>query len=313
MKKIKQSLLAFFLMMVLVITACPVAAVEDDGVDTATFVANGATVASSRIIEGEVTLAAAPKTVSGFCGWRATVGDKTLFLPAGAVLTDLSGDVTFEAVTVSFVTDTGGSVRLRDEQVALRFTSTIQTADYEALAEVAGGKDKIAFGTYIVPSRYVTEAGGVFTIEALRKKGRTKRVDVPATAFYRTTATTSTIAGSVGNILKGNYTLEYTGVGYMKITYTDGSEGIVYAEYNQKNNSCSILKTVLTAYNDRDESYGNLVVESTGSTHSPYTNTELALMRSFLDKVVLVGHDAKYNYFVLNTKYYTSPWKITFS
>ena len=36
-------------------------------------------------------------------------------------------------------------------------------------------------------------------------------------------------------------------------------------------------------------------------------------MRAFLDKVVMVGHDSKYNYFVLPTEYYKSPWKITFS
>ena len=70
---------------------------------------------------------------------------------------------------------------------------------------------------------------------------------------------------------------------------------------------------MLGAYNDRDESYGNLIVEKTGSTHSPYTNTEIKMMKMFLDKVVLVGHDMKYNYFVLYTNYYESPWKITFS
>ena len=78
-------------------------------------------------------------------------------------------------------------------------------------------------------------------------------------------------------------------------------------------NSRSILETILGAYNDRDESYGNLVLEKTGSTHSPYTNTEIAMMRAFLDRVVLVGHDMQYNYFVLPTGYYESPWKITFS
>ena len=299
-----------FLVLSLCLCAIPVHA--DDGTGVATFMVGDRTVSTATITDGAATLAKAPGTVAGFCGWQATVNGENVFLPAGAVCTGLSGNVTFEAVSVGFVTDTGCSVRLLDEQVGLRFTSTLNTADYELLAAAAGGKDKIGFGTYITPARYITETLGVFTVEALVKNGRSY-LDVPAGEFYKTTATTSTIAGSVGEIRKGNYTLEYSGVGYLKITYTDGSVGTVYADYNQTNNSCSILRTVLDAYNDRDESYAYLVVESIGSTHSPYTRKELSLMRDFLDQVVLVGHDTQYRYFVLSTEYYDSPWKITYS
>ncbi|MBE6655876.1 MAG: hypothetical protein E7609_03260 [Ruminococcaceae bacterium] len=311
MKMKKRSFFLWMLVLSLILCAFPVTA--DDGVGTASFMVDGRKVSTAPITNGSVTLVNAPGTVAGFCGWQGVVNGENVFLPAGAVCTGVTGDVTFHAVSASFVTDTGCSVRLRDNQVSLRFTSTINTADYEALAAILGGKDKISFGTYIVPARYVTDAMGEFTLEALAAKGRTQYIDVPATAFYKTTETTSTIAGSVGNILKGNYTLEYSGVGYMKLTYTDGSVGTVYAAFNQTNNSRSILLTILDAYNDRDESYDNLVLESIGSTHSPYTNTQLSLMRDFLDQVVLVGHDSKYNYFVLPTAYYTSPWKITFS
>lgn len=309
-KNMKRRSLLFLLVFALCVCAFPVMA--DDGIDTARFLVGDRTVSTATITDGTVKLAKAPATVAGFCGWQATVNGEDVFLPAGATCTGVMGDVTFTAVSVGFVTDTGCSVRLRDEQVALRFTSTINTADYEAVAAAAGGKDKISFGTFIVPARYITETKGIFTLEALAKNGR-NYLDVPAGAFYKTTATTSTIAGSVGEIRKGNYTMEYSGVGYMKITYTDGSVGTVYAEYNQTNNSRSILRTVLSAYNDRDESYPNLIVESIGSTHSPYTLKELSLMRDFLDQVVLVGHDLQYRYFVLPTEYYVSPWKITYS
>ena len=308
----KHSLLLLILALVLCLTALPVAA--EDGAPTATFTLNGSTTyATLPVTDGSVTLLKTPNTLSGFCGWQAEIDGKTVFLPAGATCTGLTGDVTFKAVTASFVTDTGCSVRLRENQVGLRFTSTLVTADFEKIVALAGGRDKVSFGTYIVPSRYVTDAQGVFTLEALAQAGRTMYIDVKAGAFYKTTETTSTLAGSVSGILKGNYTMEYTGRGYMKITYTDGSVGTVYADYNQTNNSRNILTTVLDAYNDRDESYGNLIVEKIGSTHSPYTNTEIAMMRAFLDKVILVGHDMQYNYFVLPTEYYESPWKITFS
>lgn len=312
MKKIKFSLFALFLMFAIVLTSVPVLA--DDGLDTASFMVGDRVVSTTPIVGGSVAMAKVPGTAPGFCGWTTTVGERTIFLPAGAVCHDLpEGDVVFTAVTASFVTDPSCSIRLKDDQVALRFTSTIVTEDYEKLVAIAGGKDKVAFGTYIVPKRYVTDASGNFTLEALAKVGHTKYIDVPAWAFFSTTSTTSTIAGSVARIKRGNYTLDYTGIGYMKITYSNGAEGTVYASYNQKQNSFNILRTVLKAYNDRDESYGNLVVEATGSTHSPYTLTELGIMQKFLDRVVLVGHDADYNYFVLKTAYYNSPWQITFS
>lgn len=308
----KRSLLLFFLVIVLCLSAIPVAA--EDGVSKATFTLDGTTVYGTRqVTDGSVKLFSVPASVAGFCGWQAEINGETVFLPAGAVCEGITGDITFKAVTAKFVTDTGCSVRLRDNQVGLRFTSTIVTADYEKLIALVGGVDKVQLGTYIVPSRYVTDASGYFTLETLAQKGHELYIDVPARAFYKRTETTSTIAGSVSEIKKGNYTMEYTGRGYMKLTYTDGTVGTVYSEYNQTNNSRSILRTVLGAYNDRDESYGNLIVEKIGSTHSPYTNTEIKLMRSFLDRVVLVGHDMEYNYFVLPTDYYESPWKITFS
>ena len=306
----KGRLLLFVL--ALFICLCAIPAQAGDDVYTATFVVGDGTVSTLSVADGSVALPEAPAESVGFCGWQGTLHGENVFLPAGATCTGISEDVTFQAVFVDFKTDTGCSVRLLEEQVALRFTSTIALDDYEALAVAVGGKDKIGFGTYIVPSYYVTNAGGVFTLEALAANGMHKYIDVEAGAFYKKTETTATVAGSVKNILKGNYTLVYTGIGYMKITYTDGSVGTVYAEYNQKRNSHSILKTVLGAYNDRDDSYGNLVTENDVNTHSPYTDTELSLMRDFLDKVVLVGHNLKYEYFVLPTEHYVSPWTITY-
>ena len=310
MKKMKL-LAALLLALVLCLSAIPVAA--DDGVDTVTFMAAGSVYHTAEIQDGKVTLAPTPAFVAGFVGWKAVISDKTVFLPAGAECTGLSGDVTFEPVTVAFSTDEGCSVRLREEQVALRFTSSISVADYENLVALLGDRSQVVLGTYIVPKEYVVDAGGRFTLEALASVGHTKRVDVPATGFYKVGTTTATIAGSVTNIRRGNYTLEYTGIGYMKITFSNGTVKTVYADYNHSKNSASILRTVLAAYNDRDESYGNLIIEETGSTHSPYTNTQLALCRKFLDSVVMVGMDNQYNYFAYKAGYYTSPWHIEYA
>lgn len=304
--KRKLWLLPLLLALVLTLTAIPVLA--DDGTDTATFMLGTTTVSQTTIQNGSVKLPSAPIGAVGFVGWTASVGDRTIFLPAGASCGGLSGDVTFAAVTVSYATDEGCSVRLRDDFVALRFTSTIATADYNRLVLLAGGKEKISFGTYIVPAKYVSYTNSIFTLEALDANGFEKYIDVPAGDFYKSNETSSVIAGSVGHIRKGNYTLEYTGRGYMKVTYQNGETRTVYSDY--KYASYSITRAVLSAYNDRNETYENLIVEPSGSTHSPYTDTQLKLCRDFLDQIVMVMHDTKYQYFAYTKGYYTSPWKI---
>lgn len=309
MKKSKIAIISLLLAFILCLGAVPVGAVEA----TATFVVDGLTVGTAPVSGGRVTLAPVPSIAKGFVGWTATVNGETVLLPAGAVCTGVSEDVTFTAVTVSFVTDEGCSVRFLEGQVALRFTSTIALADYQRLVALTGSAENVSFGTYIVPEKYISTTQGRFTLEHLASKGFTKYVDVPAGSFYATTDTTATIAGSVGNILKNNYTLSYSGIGYMKLTYTNGTTSTVYAEFNQIKNSRNVLKTVLAAYNERDVKYDNLVIEGEHSTHSPYTNTELALCRDFLDKVVMVKHNEKYEYFAYPGGYYKSPWKITYT
>lgn len=303
----KKFFLPFFLALVFCISAVPVAASE--GTDVAIFNSNGQTVSSVAIEGGAVTMPSAPITTGVFVGWTATVNGATILLPEGATLEGLAGDVTFEAVSVSFATSKKTSVRLRDGFVALRFTSDIATADYERLVNLLGGSDKMSFGTYIVPSKYVTYANKVFTLEAMAAKGITQYIDVPASDFYKIDNGVSTVAGSVGNIRRGNYTLTYAGRGYMKINYTNGEIRTLYAAYEYS--AHSMTDAVLSAYNDRNESYSNLIIESSGSTHSPYTNTQLQMCREFLDKIVMIEHDEKFQFSPLSKGYYVSPWKIS--
>lgn len=303
----RKFLLPFFLALVFCISAVPVSA--SGGTDVAIFKSNGQMVSSVVIEGGAVTMPSAPITTGVFVGWTATVNGETILLPEGATLDGLVDDVTFEAVSVSFATSKKSSVRLRDGFVALRFTSDIVTADYERLATLLGGGDKISFGTYIVPSKYVTYANKVFTLEAMAAKGVTQYIDVPAGDFYKIDNGVSTVAGSVGNIRKGNYTLSYTGRGYMKLIYTNGETRTLYAAYEYS--AHSMTDVVLAAYNDRNESYSNLIVEPSGSTHSPYTNTQLQMCREFLDQIVMIEHDAKYQFAPFSTGYYVSPWKIS--
>jgi len=302
----RRILLPIFLALVLCFSVIPASA---SVLNVAIFKLGDQTLSSVAVESGTVTLPAAPPAAEGFVGWTATVGGETVFLPAGATCDGISGEVVFTAVTMGFSTSTQSSVRLRDGDVALRFTSDIVKADYERLVSLLGGSNKISFGTYIVPSKYVSYANNVFTIEAMEKKGITQHIDVSASAFYKETDTTLTIAGSVGKIRKGNYTMEYTGRGYMKVAYTNGEKRTVYADYTYT--SHSITDVVLAAYNDRNESYTNLIGEPSGSTHSNYTETQLKMCRDFLDKIVMIMHDENYHFSPYKAGYYTSPWKIS--
>lgn len=302
----RKILLPIFLALVLCFSVIPVSAAA---LDVAIFKLDDRTLSSVTADNGAVTLPDAPVTASGFVGWSATVNGQTVFLPAGATCSGIRGEVTFNAVTVAFSTNEESSVRLRDNDVALRFTSDVSKADYERLVALVGGASKVVFGTYIVPAKYVSYAGNIFTLEALEKKGIAQYIDVPAYAFYQETDTTLTVAGSVGKIRKGNYTMEYTGRGYMKVTYTNGETRTLYSDYRYK--AHSITDVVLAAYNDRNESYTNLIVEPSGSTHSNYTETQLKMCRDFLDKIVMIMHDDQYRFYPYKAGYYTSPWKIS--
>lgn len=301
-------LLCFALALVCCITALPAFATEGPQV---TFQIQDEVVTTKTAVDGKVTLPSAPTTVTGFIGWGAEINGQRVFLPENAVYEGVNGPMTFTAVIADFSTNKGSSVRFEEDSIGIRFTSNIARKDYENLILWAGGKDKVVFGTYIAPTKYLADTKYVFTVEALTAKGHTY-LDVVANDFYTTDEDSLTVAGSISKMRNEHATLEFTGIGYMKVTYTSGEIRTVYALYNRTNNSANVLQTVLAAYNDRNEDYSNLVMEGDDATHSPYTLHELTLCREYLDKIVMVGHDAKYNYFALPTNYYKTPWIITF-
>lgn len=317
MTKTKVSLLSFLLAIVCLLSAVPVMAEQAPTVQF-TYSYGGQTIpCGEKTAEGgQVTMPDAPEVLTGFVGWYAEIDGEAHLLPARGVCTAITGDTVFTAITVDFVTDKGASVRLRDGDVALRFTSSLSIASYDALTAIVG-KQSVSFGTYIVPLSYVKKE---FTLQALAAGGYTQYLDVPAGAFYAANDTHLTVAGSVGHILYDHYTLKYTAIGYMKVKYTDGTEGTVYAAYDRNKNQASVAKTVLLAYEDRSAEPTDVnkyaVATPSGTSYSRYTTEELALCEDFLDKIALVGFgldaNKKYQYFVYKTNYYVSPWSVSY-
>ncbi|MBQ9773269.1 MAG: SGNH/GDSL hydrolase family protein [Clostridia bacterium] len=89
----------------------------------------------------------------------------------------------------------------------------------------------VAFGTLIVPEDYLTD-GTEFTVEALEAAGK-KYLNVEAThgAYFKVDddASTTHFVGSIVNILDGNETRPFAGIGYVKATLMTGAEYYFYS------------------------------------------------------------------------------------
>ena len=183
------------------------------------------------------------------------------------------------------------------------------------------GKANVKLGTYIMPEYYLTKTGEIFDLEHLAANNAHKYLDVPAKKFYKTDAAnkTATIAGSVSHVLEKNRSLDFTACGYMKLTYTNGATETFYADYIYAETKHNLADRVFDAYNDRKESYPNLIPYIEGkvehgksSSHSPYTIEELDLMKKVMDSVAYVMRVYANPWEYINEKsdYYVSPWLI---
>ena len=318
MKKVFPKLLVLLLTFSLLLSGASVFAA------TVTFVAEEKVVETVTPTDGSVTMPDAPLVKNGmFVGWYGTLNGKKFLLPAGAELADVNKNLTVTAATVYYVTDAKGTLRIKDDDLGLRFTSTISTADYERLVSYAGEKN-VSVGTYIIPKFYLTYVDGKFDLDVLAKRGYEKYLEIPAETFYSVDkkAGTSVVAGSVCKVLEENRSLDLGGCGYLKLTYTNGESARFYAEFNQSNNVFNLACVAREAYNDRNEKYPNLIRTEYGSyeSHSMYTEKELHTIQAMLDSVVFVSYriekdpvTGSYTYFNHMGTHYKSPWIVTVS
>ncbi|MBO5755729.1 MAG: hypothetical protein J6W28_02545 [Clostridia bacterium] len=288
-----------------------------------TFEAEGRLVQTVEAVGGEVTLPAAPTVMEGqFVGWSGTLNGEKFLLPPGAVLTGVMADLTVTAETFYFVTNTNASVRIKDGDLGLRFTSVLSTEDYDRLIALVGA-DRLSLGTYIMPDHYLKVSGHKFDLAHMAQFGVEKYLDIPAKKFFATDTEnkTATIAGSICQLLEKNRSLDFCGCGYMKLTYTNGETKTFYADFVYAETKHNLAEVVFKAYNDRKESYPNLIPyiqgtieHATFSTHSPYTVEQLDLMKALMNTIVYVNYLLKephYEYINEPSAYYVSPWLIS--
>ena len=275
---------------------------------------------------GKVVLPEAPAYADGriFLGWYAQEQNgQKVFLPAGADYAP-QGSVSFEAIAVRMETAGKGSARVAGQEVGVRFTSEIRRADYEKLA-LRLGRENFSFGTYIVAAEYLAGTKNVFTPEALAAAGYDRYIDVPTTGYYEKTNSAYVWAGSVTAIRPGNYTREYAGIGYISLTYTDGTSARILCPFSAKKHVQMASETVLMSYEDRSIYYDYLILDENGTSHSCYTAEQLAVLKNYLDDCVSIRFRSKnseekkqdatacFVYYLQGGKYYQSPWVLSSS
>ena len=206
-----------------------------------------------------------------FVGW----GAEGVLLPGGAAYAP-SGDVTLTALFLDI--RTRAEVRLGDKK-GIRFLTELDRADWEMLRTYTDP----ALGTLIAPKSYVEAADGVLTPAALAAAGKTKYLNATADDFYAKTDTVCTLSGSVVALKSKNLTLDYVGAGYVKITYTNGTEAFVTAPPSA---AVTPYGQALAAHGDRTEAADATHTHQVGDRYSPYTAEELRYFSNILSGCV---------------------------
>ena len=184
------------------------------------YVTEGATVAAPgvAVVDGKTVI-----------GW--TAGDVTY--AAGATMT-LTESVVLEPVTITApATSTVADFKLAasEADLAMRFTSSMSIADYEALAALG----TVELGMLITPAAYVAKAGS-FTKEALDGIGATNGayVDVAVNGYYDKTETDYIFAGSLKGFSATTLAKNpaFASVLYATVTTAEGDTFTVYGTFN---------------------------------------------------------------------------------
>lgn len=143
-------------------------------------------------------------------------------------------------------TEQKNSIRL-SEAAGLRFATKIDLALVEQLYALldAGDLADVTFGTLIAPADYVN---GEFTMDALKGAGK-KFLTVEATrdkyfSFDEDESTTHFV-GSIVDILEQNISRDFSGRGYVTVTFKMGGSVTLYSTVMHSNDVQSVAQRVL--------------------------------------------------------------------
>lgn len=182
-----------------------------------------------------------------------------------------------KTITVAFVEMgmvNGASVRL-DDPTGLRFSTQIKGSHLTALQNVNAN---LSFGTLIAMASDIT-TDGVVNYEALTRDCAVKKLDVLSTV-NASVGNYTQFNGAVVGIKQGNLNKQFTGRGYMVVTYADGSTLTLYATV--ADNARSVVEVVNMALADVNSLATGLYQNAVSGGYSRYDADDISVLNGFI-------------------------------
>lgn len=189
------------------------------------------------------------------------IGGKTYEIPLSAYLPSLN--------EIDVNTLEGVSIRLNDPN-GMRWITSVDAHDYAALKkwQSFGTLASIEIGTII--GRTNDLGSNALTLDLVDGAKFHKVLATDAAWFGETAEGDHLFAGSVANIKKENYTAKYAGVGYLKITFSDGSTQTIYGGYDADAHARSVAEVAHKALIDADHGLSAAELEIVASYAAYY-------------------------------------------
>lgn len=216
-------------------------------------------------------------THAAFCvGWAATADGKSIFLPVGASFSYTKGAVIdFSPVYLHLKTLPTALLDLSVTGGGIQYTSTINAGEWKRLASV-GANPKA--GTLIVQQSTLDALNALTHAELASLQSAPPIYDCPATMASDAT----TFDGLVQNISLLNRPTPFVGIGYVQLTYSDGSTAYVYAKAEEDSlPAASLLGLSKIALEDLSPEPDDTYVTRVGDKYSPYTPEEYLLLQEY--------------------------------
>ncbi len=232
---------------------------------------------------GTYTLPTARQTsaTEQIVGW---ISEDGYLYQCGSEIT-VNDTLTLYKVTLNINT-IGASAKINNDSTGIKFATSLEIigADYSTL--------DMSVGTLICPTDYVTN-DSVLDYNNFINNGYIALIEDAEDAYFseivvNNTTYSNSYVGSIVNINAYNYAREFTGCGFVEITYADNSVSYFYAT---SKSSQSIYTLAAKAYGDRvqtaDDDYINETADISGNVYySRYTADELDVLKRFMDGVV---------------------------
>ncbi len=209
----------------------------------------------------------------------------------------------------------GASVRMKSPS-GLRFTTVLDAEVYELLLQQASASGaSLSFGTVLVPTDYLSGLNS-FTMDELERAGL---------AYLHFALTADDMLPfeeqegylcyhtSIVNLFAANYARDFSARSYMKVTYANGYESVLWADYDEAANSRNIYDVAAASYNERsaEQSAGFPTLTPEGD-YSCYTEEQLESLREICDRVIrLVTSADADGYLTQQNGCYTPSYTLT--